>query len=720
MTTPAREPVFDDLLQHAWTLMISDPARALSLVHQAPTGMTLSQSQRCQLYFHEGWCHIFLGDYLEALKWLSQALTLGEVLEDDDQIKRISNGIGMAYHSMGQYAQALQHYERALELNQQSGDLNGIFAALLNLAALHYEIEELDSAESLLNEALGLDTRTVTRENLGEAALLQAHMHGKQQRFEFALLACRAALNYARELDYDHLEIQALIAVARCQRLQIRLVEAETTLQVTIDHPEFDKEGVAGLNAYIELAKTQATTGRFSHSVRTLRRGLRREGLPEFSLIQQRALETLSVCLEKARKYRAAMLVMRLALDMERKLQNQDIRRQMELRRFQSEMDAERLARRITDHENKLLKATQSRLQLINALARQLAASLRIDEIGRTLYAIVAERLDVHFVSLALNRPEAEAIEFQMIIDSGDELPVYSIPYQVDTSRAVYTVLHSEPVLVGDETSNTQAHWIGDRKLLPRSQLFIPLIHNHQVLGMFSLQSAIENRFTHDELDLLTSLAPFVAITLSNALSHQRLSELNQALTHEKTQIETAHQRIEHMANHDTLTGLPNRRLLAEFVEDKVLCANAHGVGFYLVYIDLDGFKPVNDRYGHRVGDKVLTVLSHRLRDSLRKTDFAARVGGDEFIIIVDDFDNRSALDAFIRRILNVIEKPVHVGQDRLGVSASIGVARYGQHGADLDHLMHHADLAMYGIKRSGKGGIAYADALLPIQPSSV
>ena len=713
-TTPASDSPFDDLLRQAWKLMISDPAKALVLVGQARTPFEPNELQRCQLSFHEGWCHIFLGDYIEALKWLSQALSLAERLENNAEIKRACNGIGMAYHSMGQYGQALQYYERSLELNQQAGDINGIFAALQNLAALHYEIDDLETAENLLNEALGLDTGPVSQENLGEAALQQAQMHSKQNRFQDALLGCRAALNYARQLDYDHLEIQALIAVARCQRLQNRLVEAETTLQVTIDHPEFDKEGVAGLNAFIELAKTQATTGHFSTAVRTLRQGLRREGLPEFSLIQQRALETLSICLEKARKYRAAMLVMRLALDVERKLQNQDIRRQMELRRFQSEMDAERLARKITDHENKLLKATQSRLQLINELSQQLTASLDVDAIGRKLYEIVAERLDVHFVSLALNRPEARAVEFRMIIDNGVDIPVYSIPHSVRDSRAVRTILGGEPILLGDESRDTHIQWVGDSRILPRSQLFIPLIHNHEVLGMFSLQSAVENRFTHEELDLLTSLAPFVAITLSNAMSHQQLSELNQALTHEKTQIEAAHERIEHMANHDTLTGLPNRRLLAEFVEDKVLCANVQNVGFYLVYVDLDGFKPVNDRYGHRVGDIVLTVLSHRLRDSLRKTDFAARVGGDEFIIIIDDFDSRSALDAFIRRILSVIEKPVHIEQDRLAVSASIGVARYGQHGRDLDHLMHHADLAMYDIKRSGKGGIAYAGKALP------
>lgn len=701
---------FSACLEQAWVVMISEPVSALRLLDQARTLVESVPLRACQLAFHEGWGYNFLGDHLEALKKFSEALALAEQLKHQEEIWRIHNGMGMAYQGMGQYGEALHHYRQSLVICQSISNMNGLFAAQLNLASLHYEIDDLDSAEDLLNQALGLDTSTVTAENLGEAALLQAHLHSRHSRFQDALLGCRAALEYARQLNFGHLEIQALIAVARCQRLQNRLVEAETTLLVTIDHPEFDKEGVTGLYAYIELAKVLASTGQFSRAVHTLRQGLRREGLPEFSLIQQRALETLAVCLERARKYRAAHIVLRLALDLERKLQQRDVRRQIELRQYEAKMEDERLARQIAQHENRQLKAAQSRLQLINELARQLASSLRMDDIGQKLYDIVRQRLDVHFVSLALNRPDVEAIEYVMVIDDGARLPGFSIPYSFDQSRAVQAIRSGEPLLISGEKHRASSLRLGDNRKLPLSQLFVPLIHNQAVIGMVSMQSSVAERFGSDELELLSSLAPFLAITLSNALSHQQLYEVNTALSHEKTQIEAAQQHIEYMANHDTLTRLPNRRLLVNFVDERIAMANESGRAFYLVYIDLDGFKPVNDRHGHRVGDSVLTALAGRLSDALRKTDFAARVGGDEFVIIVDDFDNEPAIHAFISRMLSVIEKPVMSNNEQVAVSASIGVARYGSHGRDLDTLMHHADQAMYGIKRSGKGGIAYAE----------
>ncbi|MDB2448848.1 diguanylate cyclase [bacterium] len=700
---------FRRLLEIAWKQMVSDPHAAQSMIDQARTLVEPGDRETIELEFHSGWCRVFSGEYLQALTLFSSALALSERIKSADLTMRICNGIGMAYYNLGRYGLAERYYERALELNQAVGNSNGIFAALLNLALLHFQTDDLDTADRLLNQALGRDTRDVTPENLGEAALLQANLHSKRSAFDDALLGCRAALRFAQQLNYWHLEIQALIAVARCQRLQGRLVEAETTLMVTIDHPEFEREGVSGLAAYVELAKVRASQGRFALAVLALRHGLKRPGMPAFSLFQLRALEVLSICLQEAGKYQAALRVLRRAMDVEHKLQDQDMRRQFEVRQLQAKIDEQRLEHEITDHENRLLKATQARLQLINDLSRELASTLALEEIAPKLYEIVSERLDVHFVSLALNRPEHQAIEFVSIIDNGRLIPSYSIPYAIKSSRAAQCAQTGEPILVGDETSKAGVSWIGDSQILPRTQLFMPLVHDRQVLGLFSLQSRFDNRFSQEELELLKSLAPFVAITLSNALSHQRLFELNQALTHEKSQIEAAQARIEHMAHHDTLTGLPNRRLLTEFVDSKVRDCAARRRTFYLVYVDLDGFKPVNDRYGHRIGDQVLVVLGKRLSQSLRRADFAARIGGDEFVIIVDEMGSEKQVDSLIKRMLSVIEQPLRIGEETLTLSASIGVAWYGKHGSSLDELMHHADQAMYGIKRAGKGGVAFA-----------
>ncbi|MDX1473017.1 MAG: GGDEF domain-containing protein [Reinekea sp.] len=110
--------------------------------------------------------------------------------------------------------------------------------------------------------------------------------------------------------------------------------------------------------------------------------------------------------------------------------------------------------------------------------------------------------------------------------------------------------------------------------------------------------------------------------------------------------------------------------------------------------------------FGHRVGDNVLIEIAQRIKQSLRSRDYAARIGGDEFVLIVDAFASAQDLQGFLSRLLDVIETPISTANETVQVSASIGSAQYPDKGRDLDALMHNADVAMYEIKRLGKGGV--------------
>jgi diguanylate cyclase (GGDEF)-like protein len=121
-------------------------------------------------------------------------------------------------------------------------------------------------------------------------------------------------------------------------------------------------------------------------------------------------------------------------------------------------------------------------------------------------------------------------------------------------------------------------------------------------------------------------------------------------------------------------------------------------------FIDLDGFKAVNDQYGHDAGDALLKEVALRMTVCMRVNDFVARLGGDEFVVILNDLESVSAIDVALRRLLDVLCKPISVGPDiEVTIGASIGVSTYPEHGQDGDSLMHLADQAMYLAKRSGK-----------------
>lgn len=156
-------------------------------------------------------------------------------------------------------------------------------------------------------------------------------------------------------------------------------------------------------------------------------------------------------------------------------------------------------------------------------------------------------------------------------------------------------------------------------------------------------------------------------------------------------------------ANHDFLTGLPNRQYFQERLQMAMDEADQSGGSFALIFLDLDLFKEVNDTYGHSVGDQLLKEVGQRLLSCVRTTDTVARVGGDEFTIILPQVPDTAVLDRICTQILSAVAKPYLLEGESLTVSASLGITFYPQDGSSAEDLLKHADMAMYAAKDSGR-----------------
>ena len=161
---------------------------------------------------------------------------------------------------------------------------------------------------------------------------------------------------------------------------------------------------------------------------------------------------------------------------------------------------------------------------------------------------------------------------------------------------------------------------------------------------------------------------------------------------------------VRYLANYDSLTRLPNRLLFHDNLMQAQVWARRHHQSFALMFIDLDGFKPVNDTLGHAIGDELLQNVAQRLLNCVRDTDTCARLGGDEFTIILTEVEDLSAVPEVADRILDTLHQPFILANRSVEISASIGIALYPQDSGDADNLLQCADLAMYEAKRLGKG----------------
>lgn len=169
------------------------------------------------------------------------------------------------------------------------------------------------------------------------------------------------------------------------------------------------------------------------------------------------------------------------------------------------------------------------------------------------------------------------------------------------------------------------------------------------------------------------------------------------------TQDKEREQQIWRQANHDHLTGLPNRQLFQGRLQKAMQDADERNKAFALIFLDLDLFKDVNDTLGHNVGDQLLKEASKRLLSCVRDTDTVARIGGDEFTVIVSDVPNQAVVERICEEILVKIAKPYQLGENVVTVSASIGVTMYPEDASDAGEILKNADMAMYAAKECGR-----------------
>ena len=216
-----------------------------------------------------------------------------------------------------------------------------------------------------------------------------------------------------------------------------------------------------------------------------------------------------------------------------------------------------------------------------------------------------------------------------------------------------------------------------------------PVYSQHgQTLGAFALHATTEREPTESEMHLIDTATRIAGIAIERRLAEER---------------------IHFMANHDALTGLPNRALLKDRLAQAVLYAKRYDQWATVAFVDLDSFKVVNDSLGHNAGDELLKAVAARMVACVRATDTVVRLGGDEFVVLLlDQPKSAEGIAVTLNKIRSAIAEPIELAGRTLSPTASIGVASYPNDGADADALLANADAAMYRAKELGRDNIQF------------
>ncbi|HET7144524.1 MAG TPA: sensor domain-containing diguanylate cyclase [Anaerolineales bacterium] len=251
-----------------------------------------------------------------------------------------------------------------------------------------------------------------------------------------------------------------------------------------------------------------------------------------------------------------------------------------------------------------------------------------------------------------------------------------------------YSVANNRQQIIVEDIANDPLYK-GSDSIAAGSIIGIPLLFNNAIVGVMNLSRSIPGGFSRAELRLLGLLADQAAVAISNVSLHRQVTE---------------------QANTDSVTGLPNRRALDERLEEDIRHAKRMTAEFSVVMMDLDGFKNVNDTYGHVIGDEILRLLFNYLAENIRPTDFLARYGGDELTLIIRDAD-QSVAEIVTQKILELAKgyTPPIPAVKNMSLGITAGIAIYPLHSRNAGDLLRAADAALYQAKKHHRGSFSVA-----------
>jgi diguanylate cyclase (GGDEF)-like protein len=337
------------------------------------------------------------------------------------------------------------------------------------------------------------------------------------------------------------------------------------------------------------------------------------------------------------------------------------------------------------------LKRQVERLSLFHEVGKALFSTLDLQKILQTIMEKISDLLQPDTWSLLMLDEATQELYFEIAIGVGAD-KLRDVRLKLGEGIAGWVAQQGEPALVEDTANDPRFTPRVDEVMhtQPRSIICVPIRAHDHVLGVIELVNGTDKpSFGTEDIPILRSLADYAAIALENARYVQRIHELT--IT-------------------DDCTALYNARHLNFVLDTEIYRSNRYGYEFSVIFIDIDYFKNVNDKFGHLVGSKLLWMIGDTIKVHLRMIDYAFRYGGDEFVVLLPQTCKENAL-MVVRRLRDLMVNRVFFTEEKMNikVTASFGVASFPVDGRTRKELLRRADEAMYLVKNTSRNNIALA-----------
>jgi diguanylate cyclase (GGDEF)-like protein len=654
-----------------WNLIASDAAMALGLADAAYREAVLADDRAGmgEAVFNRGWALVYLGRDREAVHEFSHGLVF--FAESDPVMAgRFLNGLVTAFTNLSIFDEALDALGRLYEASEKTGNRPAALVALLNTGWLNIELgnfaeayRHLKQVEELVDQGEPLSDPGNLYEALGICCV---HLN----RFEEAE-DCFSAAGEFEAVSNDELHwISAALARSVMLEKTGQGAAAYSLAGQALDRARRTGSQLHAAKAILRQAEIRLAFGPAAEARDLVDALLQQDDSQVPPTERVRALELRAAVAELNGEAESALRDLKQARVQESRLSQDRAAIKLELLNGRLALEKERRDHEAARSRNQDLESLNRHLAWMNRLGSIVNASLDWRLIAIELVDELRRHLPVDSFGIARCLPDQAGIDYYLFVED------HRITDRPENGRKALDRLvcrctrERRPLQSEDSAS---------------AALAVPMVLFDQVIGVILARSRRPAGLEPAHLSTLEAIAPVVAASFKNAESYAALTK--------------AKNEISHIANHDALTGLYNRRFLFDFFDSWRSGVLRGGQLACLFYLDLDAFKPINDRFGHLVGDQVLQAVAARFTAQFRESDVCARIGGDEFVVLSAVSAPESA-DTLRRKLREVLAEPIRIGGESIRAGASIGLAIDPDGQASLEDLLHRADLEMLSFKR--------------------
>lgn len=562
------------------------------------------------------------------------------------------NNIATMYAIQSRHNEAIDQYERAKELIGPYFPMPWVFV-LTNLGSSYVSAGNPERGMELVVEALEIASREK----------LEAHI----------MQICYCAIG----MTYKQIG---------------KIEEALHHFQHAYEIAESGNSRYDLLDVLVELLHLKLDHGIMENTLPELEKGVRiGEELQAHSLLQQ-IYRLKAIYHEKNEQPKKALEFYKKYMELHSLVSTKETESLLNAYSIEFQVEKAHRDAEILQLRNHVLEKEHHNLMVLSEIGRDITSSMGFTQLVEKTYNNLTNLMKINAFAIAQYDERKSELEFLSAIENGRHLPkqkISLVDYHGFSGRCIKT---RETLLMSEIDPQKMKEYkvlkSNDQKLLPKSVIYHPLILDHNVIGLITVQSFESKAYTENELEIVKILGAYIAIALNNSRKSEELTAVIREL--------------EIASTTDPLTGIYNRRFMTERLEQEYLRYKRYQHPFSIIIADIDYFKLINDNFGHDCGDLILIQVSSKMQEALRSQDCIARWGGEEFLILLPETAQKQALEIAERLRTLLMNSPMNYKNQSISITSTFGVAE-ALGSMSLAELVKHADKGLYSGKRSGR-----------------